>query len=69
MYSPGKGYSVFAGKDASRALGMSKLDPALCVPDYSGLSPEELQTLDNWLAFYTKKYPIVGYTVDSHDQS
>lgn len=49
MYTPGKGnscfwqgYSVFAGKDASKALGMSSLDIANCISDYSGLSPEEV---------------------------
>ncbi|KAH6564995.1 hypothetical protein BASA50_001619 [Batrachochytrium salamandrivorans] len=60
MYTPGQGYSVFAGKDASRALGMSKLQPELCVSDYSTLTEEELNTLENWFAFYTKKYPVVG---------
>ncbi|KAI9000371.1 cytochrome b5-like heme/steroid binding domain-containing protein, partial [Hyaloraphidium curvatum] len=58
MYTPGKGYSVFAGKDASRALGKSSLKPEDCVPDTTGLDEEELQTLEKWEAHYRKK---VGY--------
>jgi predicted heme/steroid binding protein len=42
MYLPGKGYSVFAGKDASKALGKSSLDLKDCVADYSDLTPEEV---------------------------
>ncbi|KAJ8328882.1 hypothetical protein BDV3_006432 [Batrachochytrium dendrobatidis] len=62
MYAPGQGYAVFAGKDASRALGMSKLQLEYCVSDYSTLTAEELKVLDNWHVFYTKKYPVVGHT-------
>ncbi|KAJ1546651.1 hypothetical protein HK405_006951 [Cladochytrium tenue] len=60
MYAPGQGYSVFAGKDASKALGMSSLKPEDCISDYSTLNEEELQTLNKWEAFYKKKYDIVG---------
>ncbi|KAI9338197.1 cytochrome b5-like heme/steroid binding domain-containing protein [Obelidium mucronatum] len=60
MYSAGSGYSVFAGKDASKALGMSSLKPADCVADYSSLNAEQMETLDKWAAFYQKKYDIVG---------
>ncbi|KAJ3147772.1 hypothetical protein HDU89_005131 [Geranomyces variabilis] len=59
MYTPGSGYHVFAGKDASRALGKSSLDPADCIADYSGLNEEELQTLTKWEEHYRKKYPVV----------
>ncbi|KAJ3086209.1 hypothetical protein HK102_013410 [Quaeritorhiza haematococci] len=60
MYSPGAGYHVFAGKDASRALGKSSLKPEDCVADYSTLTPEELETLNKWEQHYTKKYNIMG---------
>ncbi|KAJ3096150.1 hypothetical protein HDU97_006182 [Phlyctochytrium planicorne] len=63
MYEPGQGYSVFAGKDASKALGMSSLKPEDCIADFSGLNAEEMQTLDKWHAHYQKKYPIVGRVV------
>jgi predicted heme/steroid binding protein len=64
MYVPGKGYSVFAGKDASKALGKSSLDLKDCVSDYSDLNAEEMATLDKWHSFYAKKYPIVGTVVN-----
>ncbi|KAJ3132741.1 hypothetical protein HK100_005008 [Physocladia obscura] len=60
MYGPGSAYSVFAGKDASRALGMSSVKPADCVPDYSSLNAEQIGTLDQWVSFYQKKYDIIG---------
>ncbi|KAJ3253206.1 hypothetical protein HDU77_004696 [Chytriomyces hyalinus] len=60
MYGPGSGYAVFAGKDASRALGMSSMKPEDCVADYSTLNAEQMETLDKWVLFYQKKYDIVG---------
>ncbi|KAL9932696.1 hypothetical protein V8E36_008395 [Tilletia maclaganii] len=60
MYEPGKGYSIFAGKDGSRGLGMSSLKPDDAVPDYSTLDDKQLKVLDDWLAYYTKRYNIVG---------
>jgi hypothetical protein len=51
---------VFAGKDASKALGKSSLKIEDCISDYSELSEEDMETLDKWLAFFTKKYPILG---------
>ncbi|KAI9338562.1 cytochrome b5-like heme/steroid binding domain-containing protein [Zopfochytrium polystomum] len=58
MYAPGQGYSVFAGKDASKALGKSSLKPEDCAADYSSLNEEEMGTLNKWDAFYRKKYDI-----------
>lgn len=52
MYVPGKGYHVFAGKDASRALGKSSLKVEDCVADYSGLTEDEMKTLDKWEGHY-----------------
>ncbi|RUP45257.1 cytochrome b5 [Jimgerdemannia flammicorona] len=66
-YGPGAGYSVFAGKDASRALGMSSLKPEHCVADYSTLDEKELKVLDDWLTFFTKRYNIVGKVVSEDE--
>ena len=52
VYSPGKGYNVFAGRDASAALGKSSLKEEDCISDYSGLSDSERQTLDDWMTFF-----------------
>ncbi|KAG0097024.1 hypothetical protein BGZ93_003564 [Podila epicladia] len=62
MYGPGGGYHVFAGKDASRALGKQSLKAEDCVPEFSDLNAEERKTLDDWFVFFEKRYPIVGTT-------
>ncbi|TIB77292.1 hypothetical protein E3Q23_01350 [Wallemia mellicola] len=46
MYGSGQSYNIFAGKDGSRGLGMSSLDPEDAVSDYSTLSEKELSVLD-----------------------
>lgn len=67
MYGPGGGYSIFAGKDASRGLGMSSLKPEDAVPDWSQLSDEHRQVLDQWHDFFSKRYNVVGKVVDLPD--
>ncbi|KAG0252954.1 hypothetical protein BG011_006630 [Mortierella polycephala] len=62
MYGPGANYHCFAGKDASKALGMSSVKLEDCVADYSGLDEKERKTLDDWYVFFEKRYPIVGKT-------
>ncbi len=57
MYGPGAGYNVFAGKDASRGLGMSSLDPKDAVSDYSTLNEAQMKTLDQWDSFFAKVSP------------
>ncbi|WFD32382.1 hypothetical protein MSPP1_003427 [Malassezia sp. CBS 17886] len=57
MYGPGCGYNVFAGKDASRALGMSSLKEEDAVSDYSTLTESQLKVLDDW------RYNIVGRVI------
>ncbi|KAI0312244.1 cytochrome b5-like heme/steroid binding domain-containing protein [Amylostereum chailletii] len=63
-YGPGKSYNLFAGKDASKGLGMSSLKTEDAVPDYSGLPENERKVLDDWHSFFTKRYNIVGRVVD-----
>jgi membrane-associated progesterone receptor component len=53
MYGPGGAYALFAGKDASRALGLSSLKPEDAVPDWSTLDVEALKTLGGWYDFFT----------------
>ncbi|CAG8765591.1 17036_t:CDS:2, partial [Acaulospora colombiana] len=45
-------YHVFAGKDASKGLGMSSVKPEDAVPDYSGLDEAAMKTLDGWYEFF-----------------
>lgn len=52
-YGSGKSYNIFAGKDASRALGMSSLKPEDAVSDYSTLSEGDMKTLNDWFDFFS----------------
>jgi membrane-associated progesterone receptor component len=51
---------VFAGKDASRALGMSSVKPEDVNDQWEDLPEKEKQVLDDWMTFFSKRYNIVG---------
>ncbi|KAG6879364.1 hypothetical protein C0992_003282 [Termitomyces sp. T32_za158] len=53
IYGPGRSYSIFAGKDGSKGLGMSSLDPQNAVADYSGLNESDRKVLDDWHTFFS----------------
>lgn len=67
-YGPGTSYHVFTGKEASRGLAKSSLEPEDNRPDISDkiddLSEKELGVLDDWYTFFSKRYNIVGRVVD-----
>eukprot|EP00123_Amoebidium_parasiticum_P014511 comp22529_c0_seq3/m.34200 comp22529_c0_seq3/g.34200 ORF comp22529_c0_seq3/g.34200 comp22529_c0_seq3/m.34200 type:complete len:169 (-) comp22529_c0_seq3:20-526(-) len=69
MYAPGQGYAIFAGKDASRGLGMSSLTPADALSDFSTLSADHLKVLNDWEVYYRKRYACVGHVEGSHAAS
>ena len=52
--------TVFAGHDASRALGMTSLKKEDVRPDWKDLPETEQKTLDDWMTFFSKRYNIVG---------
>ena len=52
VYGKGKSYNLFAGKDASKALGMSSLKPEDAVSDYSTLPENEMKVLEEWYSFF-----------------
>jgi membrane-associated progesterone receptor component len=52
-YGKGGSYNLFAGKDASKALGKSSLKEEDASPDYSDLPPAEMKVLDDWHAFFS----------------
>jgi len=64
VYGPGKSYNIFAGKDGSQGLGKSSLNPEHAVPDYRDLPENEMKVLNDWHAFFSKRYNIVGRVVD-----
>lgn len=52
--------TVFAGKDASRALAQSSLKPEECRPEWEDLSDEHKKVLNDWFTFFSKRYNIKG---------
>ncbi|XP_010472503.1 PREDICTED: probable steroid-binding protein 3 [Camelina sativa] len=65
FYGPGGDYAIFAGKDASRALGkMSKKEEDVS-PSLEGLTEKEMNTLNDWETKFVAKYPVVGRVVSS----
>ncbi|KAK6530196.1 hypothetical protein TWF694_003562 [Orbilia ellipsospora] len=59
-YGPGGSYSLVSGKDASCSLGKMSLKPEDAHSDYSALSESEMETLNNWHTFFSKRYNIMG---------
>jgi hypothetical protein len=57
--------TVFAGKDASRALATSSLKPEDVNPEYSDLGDKEQGVLNDWFTFFSKRYNIVGKVAGS----
>ena len=60
MYGPDGSYKMFAGHDASRALGKTSTKEEDVVPEWQDLSETEKKTLDDWITFFSKRYNIVG---------
>lgn len=51
---------VFAGKDASRALGKTSTKAEDVKPEWHDLDDKEKETLNDWITFFSKRYNIVG---------
>uniref|UniRef100_A0A8C5MMU5 Neudesin neurotrophic factor n=1 Tax=Leptobrachium leishanense TaxID=445787 RepID=A0A8C5MMU5_9ANUR len=63
FYGKGAPYNALVGKDSTRAVAKMSLDPADLTHDTTGLSEDQLKSLDEIFAsVYKTKYPIVGYT-------
>ncbi|KAF7542943.1 hypothetical protein G7Z17_g11147 [Cylindrodendrum hubeiense] len=60
-YQPGGSYNVFAGKDASRALGKTSTKPEDARPEWEDLSDKEKAVLNDWDTFFSKRYNVVGF--------
>jgi len=69
-YGPGGSYAVLAGKDGSRALGLSSLKPEDAVADWSTLEEKERKTLDDWHSFFTcvSQYVVSLLVIDCQPQ-
>ncbi|KAL9476631.1 hypothetical protein ACSS6W_006472 [Trichoderma asperelloides] len=68
MYQPGGSYHVFAGKDASRALGMTSVKPEDVRPDWHDLPDKEKGVLEDWITFFSKRYNVVGVVEGATNQ-
>ena len=53
-------FAVFAGKDASRALGKTSTKAEDARPDWQDLDEKEKGTLNDWVTFFSKRYNIIG---------
>ena len=63
FYGRGGPYSMFTGRDASRALAMLSFKPEDLTGNIQGLSAEELGVLEDWEYKFMDKYPKVGRVV------
>ncbi|XP_066451147.1 neudesin isoform X2 [Eleutherodactylus coqui] len=63
FYGKGASYNALAGKDSTRAVAKMSLEAEDLVSDTTGLTEEQLKSLDDIFEnVYKRKYPIVGYT-------
>ncbi|KAE8290313.1 Neudesin Neuron-derived neurotrophic factor SCIRP10-related protein [Larimichthys crocea] len=63
FYGKDAPYNSLVGKDSTRAVAKMSLDPADLTSDTTGLTEEQLKSLDSvFEGTYKSKYPIVGYT-------
>lgn len=51
---------MFAGKDASRALGKTSTNPEDVSPEWRDLPEKEQGTLNDWVKFFSNRYNVVG---------
>lgn len=63
FYGPGKPYSVYAGKEVSRALGRMSLHESDCQGDISDFTAKEHAVLEQWEGKLAAKYPVIGRVV------
>ncbi|KAL4623962.1 neudesin-like [Arapaima gigas] len=63
FYGKGAPYNALTGKDCTRAVAKMSLAPEDLTHDTTGLTEEQLQSLESvFKDTYKEKYPIVGYT-------
>ena len=51
---------MFAGKDASRALGKTSTKAEDVKAEWHDLPDKEKGTLNDWVTFFSKRYNVVG---------
>jgi len=71
LYGPGGAYSLFAGRDATRALSKMQLTQTLFSDEYDDLkdlTDGERSTARNWHEDFREKYDIVGRLLKPGEQ-
>ncbi|KAG9148304.1 hypothetical protein Leryth_012273 [Lithospermum erythrorhizon] len=63
FYGPGGPYALFAGRESSRALALMSFDAKDLNGNLEGLSPSELEVLQDWEYKFMEKYVKVGQLV------
>ncbi|CAL5185622.1 unnamed protein product [Lathyrus oleraceus] len=63
FYGPGGSYTMFAGKECSRALALLSFKPQDINGNLEGLDESELTILEDWEYKFIEKYPKVGRLV------
>ncbi|KAI1344767.1 cytochrome b5 [Xylariaceae sp. FL0016] len=59
-YREGGSYHVFAGKDASRALGKTSTKAEDVKAEWKDMDDKEKKVLDDWVKYFSNRYNIVG---------
>lgn len=61
-YGPGGAYSIFAGRDGTRAFLTGCFDDQGATHDLRGLTEQQLASVSKWRAFYAEhaQYKLVG---------
>mmetsp|Transcript_10297 Transcript_10297/g.7699 ORF Transcript_10297/g.7699 Transcript_10297/m.7699 type:complete len:88 (+) Transcript_10297:213-476(+) len=69
-YRPGGGYHMFAGKDASVALGKMKFDKEFMEPEkmhwQDALNEQETNIMKDWSKYLKERYPVVANIDESY---
>jgi len=64
FYGKGGPYNCFTGIDCSRALGKVSLDKENLCADVKDFAASERDVLNDWVAKFNAKYPVVGKLTD-----
>ena len=60
FYTPGKGYSFFAGRDATRAFITGQFEEEGLKDDVDGFNEGQMKEVMDWVGFYEREYVYVG---------
>uniref|UniRef100_A0A7S4L1F9 Cytochrome b5 heme-binding domain-containing protein n=1 Tax=Paramoeba aestuarina TaxID=180227 RepID=A0A7S4L1F9_9EUKA len=66
FYGPGGGYSLFAGRECSRALAKSSFESEdIESRELDDLDVDEKEALERWFETFSGKYPLVGKLIEA----